>query len=148
MPRMRDINITLTQCPSEPFPPNLTPCFSGNHCYPMDSFPDGNHPCVCGRSFLQLSALSYHRRQCSTTKKCFSGALYKAREVWINRKKHCLEMLRPGVAGETDIFRSLAMDVAGSRIAIDGEVRVYQGLFLSSTCTDCSVANRTSRFHC
>jgi len=47
--------------------------------------------CVCGRTFSQPGALSYHKRSCSKSKKRFSDALAKAKEVWNDRKRRRVE---------------------------------------------------------
>jgi hypothetical protein len=47
--------------------------------------------CVCGRTFTRPNALNYHRRTCSMSKKRFSGALAKAKEVWNVRKRRRIE---------------------------------------------------------
>ena len=55
------------------------------------SFDGPSHVCVCGRSFMQAGPLTFHQRTCRRTKRQFSGALDKAREAWMNRKKRRVE---------------------------------------------------------
>ncbi|KAI0057935.1 hypothetical protein BV25DRAFT_1872245 [Artomyces pyxidatus] len=54
--------------------------------------------CVCGRSFSLPSALTLHQKSCSSSKKRLSGALEKAREVWIARKKARTCAAEPGLS--------------------------------------------------
>lgn len=53
----------------------------------MELPPAFSESCVCGRSFSLPSALTYHRRTCQKTKKRFSEALAKAKEVWAAKKR-------------------------------------------------------------
>lgn len=46
--------------------------------------------CVCGRSFLQLSAFTNHKRTCHLSKKRLSGALEKAKQLWRGTKRRRL----------------------------------------------------------
>lgn len=46
--------------------------------------------CLCGRSFTQPSALSKHKRACPKSKKRLSGALGKAKQLWVGRKRQRL----------------------------------------------------------
>jgi hypothetical protein len=56
---------------------------------------DGNsslsEACICGRTFIQPSALHYHQRSCTKTKKRLAGALSKAKEAWGRKKRRILE---------------------------------------------------------
>ena len=47
--------------------------------------------CVCGRSFLQPSALTNHQRTCQSSKKRLSSALGKAKQLWEGRKRRRLQ---------------------------------------------------------
>lgn len=47
--------------------------------------------CVCGRAFFQPGALKTHQRSCSKRKKWLAGALDKAKELWMSRKRACIE---------------------------------------------------------
>ena len=47
--------------------------------------------CICGRTFIQPSALHYHQRSCTKTKKRLAGALSKAKEAWGRKKRRILE---------------------------------------------------------
>jgi hypothetical protein len=51
--------------------------------------------CVCGRSFLQLNALTKHKRTCGKTKKRLSSALDKAKEIWRGKKQRRLDHCQP-----------------------------------------------------
>jgi hypothetical protein len=48
--------------------------------------------CICGRSFLQAAGLNYHNRSCKKVKTHLAGALDKAKEVWVSRKRRRLEI--------------------------------------------------------
>jgi hypothetical protein len=58
---------------------------------PRPKMDPGVSVCECGRSFLQSSAMSKHQCTCTKTRKRFSNAWTKAREVWTQRKKPRLE---------------------------------------------------------
>jgi hypothetical protein len=47
--------------------------------------------CLCGKTFYQLGAFNCHKRTCHKTKKRLAGALAKAKEVWISRKRMRME---------------------------------------------------------
>jgi hypothetical protein len=51
-----------------------------------------NQTCICGRKFTQHSAYNYHWRGCKNGKKRLSGALAKAKEAWIDRKRRRIEV--------------------------------------------------------
>jgi hypothetical protein len=46
--------------------------------------------CLCGKSFSLPGTYTRHKRNCTKTKKCLAGALEKAKEVWIIRKRRRL----------------------------------------------------------
>ncbi|KIM74574.1 hypothetical protein PILCRDRAFT_14341 [Piloderma croceum F 1598] len=46
--------------------------------------------CVCGKSFNHPGRLKFHQRTCSRNKKRLAGALEKAKETWMSRKKRRL----------------------------------------------------------
>lgn len=48
---------------------------------------DSARVCICGRTFSQLHAFGNHQRSCEKSKKRLSGALAKAKEFWIARKR-------------------------------------------------------------
>ena len=52
--------------------------------------------CLCGRTFSQSSALSYHKRSCKPSKRRLDGALEKAKEVWDAKKKRRVEAIELG----------------------------------------------------
>jgi hypothetical protein len=57
----------------------------------MDLPPAWVETCACGWTFSVPQAYTYHKRGCQKTKKQFSGALQKAKEVWQARKRRRLE---------------------------------------------------------
>jgi hypothetical protein len=64
---------------------NSLPQSSGGN---LSSFSEA---CICGRTFIQPSALHYHQRSCTKTKKRLAGALSKAKETWRRKKRRILE---------------------------------------------------------
>jgi hypothetical protein len=46
--------------------------------------------CLCGKSFSLPGTYTRHERNCTKTKKRLAGALEKAKEVWIIRKRRRL----------------------------------------------------------
>jgi hypothetical protein len=46
--------------------------------------------CLCGKSFSLPGTYTHHKRNCINTKKRLAGALEKAKEVWIIRKRRRL----------------------------------------------------------
>lgn len=46
--------------------------------------------CLCGKLFLLLGTYTHHKHNCINTKKHLAGALKKAKEVWIIRKRRRL----------------------------------------------------------
>lgn len=54
------------------------------------------YACLCGRTFSQSSALSYHKRSCKPSKRRLDGALEKAKEVWDAKKKRRVEAIELG----------------------------------------------------
>jgi hypothetical protein len=63
--------------------------------------------CVCGRTFYQPQAYSFHQRNCKKTKKRLAGALEKAKEIWQAKKRRKIEGESPTeglpVMGPTDL---------------------------------------------
>jgi hypothetical protein len=57
----------------------------------MDSDTSFCEICVCGRSFHSPGALKGHKRSCSKSKKRLSGALQKAKDNWVSRKRIRIE---------------------------------------------------------
>lgn|ERR1700722_688063 len=53
--------------------------------------------CLCGRTFLQVPAFGNHQRNCAKSKRKLSGALTKAKELWVAKKRRRLEGPEPGV---------------------------------------------------
>jgi hypothetical protein len=49
--------------------------------------------CLCGKSFSLPGTYTHHKRNCQKTKKRLAGALEKAKEVWIIRKRRRLGTL-------------------------------------------------------
>jgi hypothetical protein len=78
---------------------------------------DGCQLCVCGRSFLQLGALNYHKRTCAKTKKRFSSALEKAKESWSAKKRRRLIPEGAEASGGT-----ATMSVAGRQFPSNTQV--------------------------
>lgn len=48
---------------------------------------EGCQVCLCGRSFLQLSAFSKHQRSCQKSKRRLSNALGKAKQKWTSKRR-------------------------------------------------------------
>src|SRR5882762_1299927 len=48
--------------------------------------------CICGRSFVQSSAFSKHKRSCSLSQKQLSGALEQAKRLWVGKKRRKLNI--------------------------------------------------------
>lgn len=46
--------------------------------------------CLCGKSFSLPGTYTRHKRNCTKTKKRLAGALEKAKELWIIRKRRRL----------------------------------------------------------
>lgn len=53
----------------------------------MDWKPQDTLSCSCGRSFLQPGPLKFHQKSCTKSKKRIHGALEKAKDAWVQRKK-------------------------------------------------------------
>lgn len=47
--------------------------------------------CVCGRTFHEQGALSYHKRTCKKSKSRLAGALDKAKQTWKRQKRRRLD---------------------------------------------------------
>jgi hypothetical protein len=83
--------------------------------------------CVCGRTFTRSNALNYHKRTCSMSKKRFSVALAKAKEVWNVRKRRRVECL---IEEGRQLLPQQAPDVSGSSNE-SVEVRVHSSSSVS-----------------
>jgi hypothetical protein len=61
----------------------------------VTDFQDGGytHTCLCGRSFSQSGALSYHNRSCKLSKKRLNEALGKAKEAKKKRRVEVIERM-------------------------------------------------------
>jgi hypothetical protein len=57
----------------------------------MEFQPTWSEACVCGRTFSQPQAYTYHTRSCHKTKKRLAFALEKAKDVWAAKKRRKLE---------------------------------------------------------
>jgi hypothetical protein len=60
------------------------------YCYNTLGSMDAICPCICGRSFMQDSALSNHQRTCSEVKRRFDDTLSKARALYRPNKRRRL----------------------------------------------------------
>jgi hypothetical protein len=58
---------------------------------------ESSYVCHCERTFPTPGACEFHRRTCKTTKRRLSGALAKAKEIWISRKRQRIDALQPRV---------------------------------------------------
>lgn len=47
--------------------------------------------CLCGRTFTQPGSLKGHQNNCTRSKQRLSGALGKAKEGWVKKKKRKIE---------------------------------------------------------
>jgi hypothetical protein len=75
----------------------------------FDKLSTSCHICVCGRSFSQPGALSYHQRSCKKTKTRLAGALLKAKDAWAVRKRRRLEVSED--VGSTSVAEAHAVEL-------------------------------------
>jgi hypothetical protein len=59
----------------------------------MELPPAWSQSCICGRTFSVPQAYTCHKRSCQKTKKRFSSALEKAKEVWQVKKRRKMEQV-------------------------------------------------------
>jgi hypothetical protein len=71
----------------------------------MDLPPAWCQTCGCGRAFSTPQAYTNHERTCQKTKKRFSSALTKAKEVWASKKRRKTEAEPPAqeLAGPSNL---------------------------------------------
>ena len=61
----------------------------------------GGFACLCGRTFTQENAYSKHQKFCRKTKKRLSGALDKAKDLWLSNKRRRVQEAAQGASSSS-----------------------------------------------
>jgi hypothetical protein len=79
--------------------------------------------CLCGRTCPTQAALTWHERNCGKRKKCLSGVLARAKEVWETRKRRRVDV--PGQASQAGA-QSDVQRPAGNTVEVDSTVCIHR----------------------